>query len=105
MDPDESASVSPDRPPRGRSPMTSRADDPRLATIEARLREFIVDELLEEQYAGSDPLADRAVDSLAVEQLVEYIGEAFGVELRDDEMVEENFDTLATLAALVDARR
>lgn len=74
-------------------------------SVERRLRAFIVDELLEEPYDGEDPLADRAVDSLAVEQLVEYIAEAYEVELADDEMIEENFESLATLAALVQRKR
>lgn len=69
--------------------------------IERRLHAFIVSELVEEEYRGADPLADQAVDSLAIEQLVEYIDECYGVELEDEEMVEENFESLARLSALV----
>jgi acyl carrier protein len=69
--------------------------------IEQRLRDFIVEELIEEPYDGADPLADGIVDSLAIEQLVEYIHESYGVELEDEEMVEENFESLVSLAALV----
>lgn len=72
--------------------------------IERRLYAFIVTELVEEEYRGTDPLADQAVDSLGVEQLVEYIDETFRIELRDEEIVEANFESLAALAALVEAR-
>ena len=72
--------------------------------IEQQLREFIVDELLEEPFDGDDPLAVGAVDSLGVEQLVEYIDEAFAVELADEEIVHENFESLSALAALVGAK-
>lgn len=75
------------------------------AEVAQQLRAFIVEELLDEPYGGADPLADRAVDSLAVEQLVEYIAEAYAVELADDEMIEENFESLDSLAALVWGKR
>jgi acyl carrier protein len=81
-----------------------RGDDDRGA-VERRLRDFIVDELIEVPYDGPDPLADRVVDSLAVEQMVEYIDEVYGVELADEEIVEENFESLASLAALVLGKR
>jgi acyl carrier protein len=77
---------------------------PDRAAIEARLRRFIFEELLEEPYVGPDPLADEVVDSLGQEQLVEYILEAFGVELEDEEMVRENFESLPALSALVVAK-
>jgi acyl carrier protein len=73
--------------------------------VERRLRDFIVGELVEVPYDGADPLADGVVDSLAVEQLVEYILEVYGVELGDEEMVEENFESLASLAILVEGKR
>jgi acyl carrier protein len=73
--------------------------------IERRLRDFIVAELVEVPYDGADPLADRVVDSLAIEQLVEYIHESYDIELEDEEMIEENFESLASLSALVDGKR
>jgi acyl carrier protein len=75
-----------------------------LLRVEQRLREFIVGELLEEPFHGDDPLAEGEVDSLGVEQLIEYIHEAFGVELEDDEIVYESFESLSALASLVDSK-
>lgn len=93
--------------------MAARIDEkrPRLLAsarrwrIKRRLRRFILDELLERPFHGDDPLAAGEVDSLAHEQLVDYIEQAFGVRLTDEEMVEENFESIAALAAIIDARR
>lgn len=77
---------------------------PGRGEIERTLHRFIVDELIDERHDDRDPLAASAVDSLGLEQLVEYIEERFGVGLEDEEMVAENFESLAVLAALVDSK-
>ncbi len=76
----------------------------RAEEIERRLRDFIVAELVDEPFRGEDPLAAGAVDSLGVEQLIEYIAEAFEVELADEEIVEQSFESLPALATLVDSK-
>lgn len=73
--------------------------------IEHELRRFILEELIEQPYDGRDPLADAAVDSLGHEQLVEFVDEAFGVQISDSEMIQENFETLPALVALIEAKR
>lgn len=74
--------------------------------IEAKLKRFILDELVEEGlYEGGDPLARGVVDSLGLEQLVAYIEEEWGVRLADAEMVEESFESLPVLAALVEVKQ
>lgn len=75
-----------------------------MTETERRLRAFIVEELLEEPFEGEDPLLGGAVDSLGIEQLIDYVEQTFGVELGDDEAIYENFESLAALAAAVDAR-
>lgn len=77
---------------------------PQRAEIELGLRRFVVEELLEGPPGGEDPLRDGEVDSLGVEQLIEYVFEVWSIELRDEEIVEENFESVAALAALVEAR-
>jgi acyl carrier protein len=73
--------------------------------VERTLQRFIVEELLDtDLYDGGDPLAGGEVDSLGLEQLAEYVEEEFGVELGDEEMVEENFESVPVLAALVDSK-
>ena len=66
-----------------------------------RIRRFIVRELLDEPFEGRDPLAAEACDSLALEQLIDYIEEEFGVAFEDEEVVRENFSSIPTLVALV----
>jgi acyl transferase domain-containing protein len=77
---------------------------PDRAEIEAALKRFISEELLEEPFAGEDPLAAGEVDSLGIEQLVEYVFDVWAVELEDEEIVEENFESVSALAALVASR-
>ena len=77
---------------------------PNQAEIEAALNRFIAEELLETPFAGEDPLAEGEVDSLGVEQLVEYVFEVWQVELDDEEIVEENFESVPVLAALVESK-
>lgn len=75
-----------------------------------RVRRFIVGELgwdgspsdLTEEY----PLiAEGALDSLGIFQLVSFIESEYGVEVRDEELVRENFGTLRDIANLIDAKR
>jgi len=77
---------------------------PGRAEIEAALRRFIAEELLETPFAGDDPLTAGEVDSLGIEQLVEYVFEAWRVELEDEEIVEENFESVGALASLVESK-
>jgi acyl carrier protein len=77
---------------------------PDRAEIELALKRFIAAELLETPFDGDDPLAAGEVDSLGVEQLVEYVFEVWSVELNDEEIVEENFESVAALATLVESK-
>lgn len=80
-------------------------DVSRRSRIEVELRDFIVAELLDDEVGnGIDPLAADAVDSLGLEQLVEYIAREFDVALEDEDMVRSNFASVAALAALVDSK-
>lgn len=72
--------------------------------IEVALRRFIAEELLETPFEGADPLAAGEVDSLGVEQLIEFVFEVWRVELDDEEIVEENFESVTALATLVEAK-
>ncbi|HEU5142038.1 MAG TPA: acyl carrier protein [Solirubrobacterales bacterium] len=77
----------------------------RPAEIERRLQEFIVEELLDQRYDGRDPLATGVVDSLELEQIIAFIEDEFGVRIADDEVGAEHFESLANLAAFVEARQ
>jgi acyl carrier protein len=53
------------------------------------------------QLLGSLP----ELDSMAVLELIAALEERFGISVDDDEVTAEVFDTLGTLAALVDSKR
>lgn len=77
----------------------------RRRQVERAIRRFVLSELLERPFHGGDPLAEDAVDSLGQEQLADYIEQRWGVRLRDEDMVAENFANVPTLAALVVSKR
>ena len=69
--------------------------------IEANLSRYISQELLDGSVAVSADdmlLADGLVDSLGMMRLVGYIGETFGVEVPPEDVVIENFSTVARMA-------
>ena len=73
--------------------------------IESKIREFIIKNLY---YAEDSPITDEAsfletgvVDSMGVMELVAYIQSEFGVEVAQQEIVVENFDSISKLADFV----
>ena len=74
-------------------------------SIEAKLTDFISAELLEEGgEEGGDPLSTDAIDSLGLEQLVEYIEREYGIAIGGDEVVRANFGSIPALGAFVSAK-
>lgn len=51
-----------------------------------------------------DIITDGLVDSLMLLQLTNFIEDQFGVEVRPEEIIHDNFSTIARMAALIDAR-
>jgi len=72
---------------------------------EERIHTFIVEELLEQPFSGDDPLDEGVVDSLGIEQLVDFLEYEYGIEFADQEVTAENFATVPGVAALVDDKR
>ena len=52
-----------------------------------------------------DALAEGLLDSLAIEQLIAFAEDTFAIEFDDEELVAENFVTVDSVAALIDAKR
>ncbi len=76
------------------------------AQIESTLRGYVVERLLDGDVGvDEDPLTTDSVDSLGLEQLVDFVRREFGVEIRGEEMVRKNFGSIAALATLVEAKR
>jgi acyl carrier protein len=68
------------------------------------VRKFLTNELGRDVSAvGRDDslLESGALDSVGVMRLVAFLGETFGIEVGDDDLTPENFDTIASLTAFV----
>ncbi len=74
-----------------------------------QLRQYITGEILKDpslDIADDEPLISSGlVDSFSLVDLGLFVEKAFGVRLHDSELNADTFDTLAALAALVEARR
>ena len=56
-------------------------------------------------FGDEDSLLDAQVlDSLGILELVEYLEETFGIEVTDDDLRPENFDSIGALARFVAGR-
>jgi acyl carrier protein len=79
-------------------------------SVTAELETFIVDEIALGRGPRSierddDLLARGVIDSLGVTQLVAFLAERFGIEVRDEELVPANFRSLAHMEAFIERRR
>ena len=68
------------------------------------VRRFVEESFLDGPANGGDPLEGLELDSLGVEQIVDFLEERYGVSFEDDELAPEDFGSLAAVAALVDAK-
>lgn len=71
------------------------------------LKEYIAKEIMRSRNArlevDDDLLANGILDSLAILQLVAFIEERFNVRVPDEDVVYENFHTVAALSAYLDS--
>ncbi len=78
-------------------------------SVEAKLKAFI------EKTSFSDRVRDLGydqslldagiIDSTGVLALVSYIEDEFKVEIADDEIIPENFESISRIAAFIDSKR
>ena len=81
-----------------------------MTATEEQVRTFIVDELNwngEREGLTSDlSLIDaKVLDSLGIEQMVSFLESRFGIDVRDDEILPSNFETIGAIARFVDSKR
>lgn len=70
-------------------------------TIRAFVTEtFFVDDFSDEEFF----LRAGIIDSMGMLQLVAFLQEKFGIEIRDEELVPENLDSLARVSAFVERK-
>jgi acyl carrier protein len=76
---------------------------------EAAIREFIAKQLIHEpgrDLSPDHPLLEEAViDSTGILDLVSWLEETFGVEVQDDEIVPENFETIRSIVTFLEGKR
>jgi acyl carrier protein len=74
---------------------------PQLEQIERELRDFVVEHFLfgqNIQLSETDSFLERGlIDSTGVLELVSFVEQTYGFQIQDDELVPENFDSLAAL--------
>ena len=78
-----------------------------MAEIEP-LRNFIRKHFLFDEEArleDHDPLFPDVIDSLGVMELVDFVEERYAVELEEDELLADNFQSLEAVSALIDRKR
>ena len=86
------------------------ADDPgedamSATTIRDSIRSFVVDSFFVDDFADDDGfLRSGIVDSMGMLQLVTFLQERFGIEIRDEELVPENLDSLTRVTAFVERK-
>ncbi len=81
-----------------------------MTATESAIREFLVNEVLYDREVKDlkpeDPLITRGLlDSLSILKTVTFCEERFGISIPDQEVLPDHFESVRTIAALVDRRR
>jgi acyl carrier protein len=78
--------------------------------IQDRLRSFIVEDLQSEvpreKLTDDFALIDQQViDSMGIYEIVSFIEDEYHIEVLDEELLPDNFETIAAIARLVEAKQ
>jgi acyl carrier protein len=77
-----------------------------MDVVRSKLREFIRGSFLVDEFADEDSfLASGLIDSLGMMQLVSFVESEWGLTVKDTDLVPENFDSVANVAAFVARER
>lgn len=87
-----------------------RLDEDTRRVDEEEIRKFIADNfMIGQNPAGLDRetsfLDNGIIDSLGVLELVSFIEDRFGVEVKDDELIPENLDSINNLLTYITKKR
>ncbi len=80
-----------------------------MPTIDV-IKQFIAKELLSQSdpaaLGDQDPLIESGIiDSFGIMSLIAFVEKEFGIHLESDELVPDNFETIAAIGQLVDRKR
>ena len=71
--------------------------------LEEKILEMLTDEFPDVDFEGSESLVDDGIlDSLTVTGIIAALSMEFGITIPYEEIVEENFNSIAGLAAMVE---
>jgi acyl carrier protein len=76
--------------------------------IQKEIHDFMLAEFASERPSfapGENLLAQGIIDSLGILKLVTFLEERFGIETTEDDLVPENFATLAQIVSFVEQKR
>lgn len=77
-------------------------------SAEGALLEFITNKLITDGnssgLAANSPLLDGVLDSVSILRLVVFIEEHFRIQVEDEELIPENFQSVVTLTAYVERK-
>ncbi len=81
-----------------------------METIEKELKTYVVETFLfgqggDELQRDDSLLEQGIVDSTGVLEIVAFLEEKWGISVEDEELVPENFDSLASLTAFVEKKQ
>jgi len=78
-------------------------------TIEESVRQLMIERAWLEQQdsvSDTDSLLDHGViDSLTMMELIGFLERTYGIQVTDDELIPENFETLSAIAGFVGQKR
>ena len=77
-------------------------------SVETAVRQFLNDELGKDisSLGGDDSLLESGtIDSVGVMRLVAFLEKSYGISVGDDDLMPENFDSLAAISAFIERRQ
>jgi acyl carrier protein len=81
-----------------------------VMSIQNEIKQFILQNYLftndESRLADSDSLMGKGiVDSTGILELIMHVEETYNVKVRDEEMIPDNFDSVANIVAFIERKR
>lgn len=75
--------------------------------IEKKLKAYVEEKHLPDRVVALDEqlLDTGVIDSAGIFELVAFVESTFGVEISDEEVVPEHFETIQSITALVESKR
>jgi acyl carrier protein len=76
---------------------------------EGKIREFLIDRAWlqdDGELLDTDSLLEKGViDSMAMVELISFIEETYNIRIQNEELMPENFDSLASIAAYIKSKQ